>query len=60
MTAEEGTIIKGMNIDDSCNTKCENCEKYFDCELSYKVRTLDLTYAFYKMSSAILAVFLGI
>lgn len=36
MAAEEGTIIKGMNIDDSCNTKCENCEKYFECELSYK------------------------
>src|SRR3989304_3162382 len=36
MCTEEGTIIKGMNIDDSCNTKCENCEKYFECELSYK------------------------
>ena len=37
MTVEERTIIKGMNIDDSCNTKCENCEKYFECELNYKV-----------------------
>ena len=31
-----GTVIKGMNIDQGCNKQCENCERYFECDLSYK------------------------
>ncbi|SPD72422.1 conserved hypothetical protein [uncultured Desulfobacterium sp.] len=36
MATEVGTVIKGMNIDQGCNKQCENCEKYFECELSFK------------------------
>ena len=30
------TVIKGMNIDEGCDKKCENCERFFECDLSYK------------------------
>jgi ATP-binding protein involved in chromosome partitioning len=36
MATEVGTLIKGMNIDQGCNKQCENCEKYFECDLSFK------------------------
>lgn len=36
MVTEVGTLIKGMNIDQGCNKQCENCEKYFECDLSFK------------------------
>ncbi len=36
MVTEVGTVIKAMNIDQGCNKQCENCEKYFECELSFK------------------------
>jgi len=29
--------VKGLNIMEGCNAKCEDCERYFDCTSSYKV-----------------------
>lgn len=32
----ESTIIERINISEGCNEKCENCERYFDCNLPLK------------------------
>ncbi|HVO65983.1 MAG TPA: ATP-binding protein [Syntrophales bacterium] len=29
--------VKGLNIMEGCNAKCEDCERYFDCDSSYKL-----------------------
>lgn len=36
MATNQGTVIKEINIDQGCNKKCENCERYFECELPFK------------------------
>jgi ATP-binding protein involved in chromosome partitioning len=36
MSTNEGNVIHAINVSEGCNTKCENCEKYYDCDLSYK------------------------
>ncbi len=30
------TEIKQINVTEGCNNKCEDCERYFDCNLSFK------------------------
>ena len=31
-----GGEIKRINVTEGCNKKCEDCERYFDCDLSFK------------------------
>ena len=34
MTQEVG--LKALNVSEGCNRKCEDCERYFECELPFK------------------------
>jgi ATP-binding protein involved in chromosome partitioning len=34
MTQEVG--LKALNVSEGCNRKCEDCERYFECDLSFK------------------------
>jgi len=36
MAAEKGTLIKQINVDIGCSKNCENCERYFECDLPFK------------------------